>query len=660
MPPTRSPRIRSLLALLAFLPFGYASVTVYTTVGAATQTAAPLCIGASACDGNVLNPFPNPQPGQGLSQSVPVQLLSGGMQGLGIPVKADFQGFSIELSVANQVLGNQGNNTNPIFLNLMSNIVSRAGRVLVRVGGNSQESAAVVDSLPKDAAIEKINKDAFTPTLLLSPNLIEVMGNISNLVNVDWFIGLPFNDTNNPRTILAEISQKLLGNHLLGMQLGNEPDLYFNNGLRSANYTPQDYFNDFGQVLNDYKNDPNVPNSNIFVAPSVCCGQDIGWTPERVWDTGFLKSYVQNLAYLSVEHYPTNNCNSTGVAFDPNQILAQYILNHTAVIALSTPYVNSANIAQQNGKPFIMFETNTASCGGFSGLSDSFASTLWAVDYNMGMASSNISNALYHVGGESDYYNPFTPPPTNQSTFRQWTVGSTFYAALFAAEAFTQSGKAQVVDLLLNQANDFSPGYAIYEDGQPSRVVLINYLSDNGDGSANYTAYISVGGNSTGQANATPDHVKVKYLLAPDTNEKWNITWGTQTFGGPFESDGRIMGTEFIYTFACDTTNNVCPVTVPAPGAALVFLSDSAQQASEPTATVTYSTSVLTGHNTATIDPAVLATSNGQGGQHVLGLGTTSQESSTGGASPVVRTSAGLASMAVALGSVALFIMRRW
>jgi hypothetical protein len=68
----------------------------------------------------------------------------------------------------------------------------------------------------------------------------------------------------------------------------------------------------------------------------------------------------------------------------------------------------------------------------------------------------------------------------------------------------------------------------------------------------------------------------------------------TQTFGGPFGSDGRIQGQEFIYTVDCDTTNNVCPVTVPAPGAALVFLSPQAQKASEPTATLTYSTSLLT------------------------------------------------------------------
>ena len=52
-----------------------------------------------------------------------------------------------------------------------------------------------------------------------------------------------------------------------------------------------------------------------------------------------------------------------------------------------------------------MFETNTASCGGFPGVSDSFGSALWAVDYGLQMAYSNFSGALLHVGGVSDTYN---------------------------------------------------------------------------------------------------------------------------------------------------------------------------------------------------------------------------------------------------------------
>lgn len=89
---------------------------------------------------------------------------------------------------------------------------------------------------------------------------------------------------------------------------------------------------------------------------------------------------------------------------DPQQEFARY-LNHTAGKDIVSIYLNSTNIAQQAGKPFIMFETNTASCGGFPGISTSFGAALWAIDYGLTMAYSNFSHALLHVGGQNVYYN---------------------------------------------------------------------------------------------------------------------------------------------------------------------------------------------------------------------------------------------------------------
>lgn len=81
-----------------------------------------------------------------------------------------------------------------------------------------------------------------------------------------------------------------------------------------------------------------------------------------------------------------------------------------------------------------------------------------------------------------------------------------------------------------------------------------------------------------------------RYLIAPASNEKFDITWAGQTFGGPFEADGRLTGPESIVTLPCDQTNNVCAIQVPAPGAALVFLNGQALQESEQTTTQTFAT----------------------------------------------------------------------
>jgi hypothetical protein len=95
---------------------------------------------------------------------------------------------------------------------------------------------------------------------------------------------------------------------------------------------------------------------------------------------------------------------AVGDATDPQSIFANY-LNHTAARALVGPYLNSSGIARDYGLPLLMFETNTASCSGFLGISDSFGAALWALDYALQMAYVNFSGALLHSGGRNAYYN---------------------------------------------------------------------------------------------------------------------------------------------------------------------------------------------------------------------------------------------------------------
>ena len=61
------------------------------------------------------------------------------------------------------VVGINATFINVAFLNLMSIIAQRAGRVVVRIGGNSQETATLVDSLSDGKAIEKDKADSINP-----------------------------------------------------------------------------------------------------------------------------------------------------------------------------------------------------------------------------------------------------------------------------------------------------------------------------------------------------------------------------------------------------------------------------------------------------------------------------------------------------------------
>lgn len=97
--------MRVLLSLLLLSWQAYASVTIYTQVtfagGSANTTATSTYTAAAAYDPTSLSApaVPSPAP----ATQFPVQLYSGGMQGLSIPQTGAFVGFSVELSVADQI-----------------------------------------------------------------------------------------------------------------------------------------------------------------------------------------------------------------------------------------------------------------------------------------------------------------------------------------------------------------------------------------------------------------------------------------------------------------------------------------------------------------------------------------------------------------------------
>ncbi|KAJ7745669.1 glycoside hydrolase family 79 protein [Mycena metata] len=628
----------------SFLPVAWSSsVTVYyqrpfgatTTASASGSAAAASYTGAAAYDPTVLIPPmpPNPAPPTTFFQ----QLSSAPVPGLSIPQAGYFFGFSVEFSVILQVLGANSTRLAVPFLNLMSNIQARGGSVRVRVGGNTQDTATLVSSLADHKMMEKeaqdTNNPTHTPALLYTDDVLYMLANISALVNVEWYLGIPLNDTANLRLGIAEAGEAILGDKLIGFQVGNEPDQYTLHLHRPASYGPANYSSDFGIVDAALRADSKVATvDGKLLGPSLS-GQ---WQPQEMWDVNFIPDHKQSLAALSMSFYPNNNCaavfggpNATG-AVVPQQIFASY-LNHAAGQAIAANYISSTLLAQTSNLPFVMMETNSASCGGFPGVSNSFGSALWALDYGLQLAYSNFTTALLHVGGQGVYYNPFTPPPTNQSTFRDWTIGPIYYSVLAVAEAFGTSNQSRIIDLAMNGNNTFTPGYAIYDGAVLARLALFNYVSDSTGASA-YTATFAIGGGATGQPNGTPAQVKVKYLLAPSVSSKDNITWAGQTFGSAFESDGRLTGTEQIQTVTCKS-DNTCDIKVPSPGFALVFLTDTSTDAETYADVKTFPTTALTKTiNTLTIDPSVLATSNGQAGANFIPARTSNGKKKTSAA----------------------------
>ena len=150
-----------------------------------------------------------------------------------------------------------------------------------------------------------------------------MMANVSNIVDAHWFFGLSFNEsavetmsTNVP--LVAQTAQEMLGYHLLGLQLSNEPDLlvpllgflfytddyflhrYVDHNKRPEGWTVQNFTTEFDEVKNEILSDATLENKQFVIGPSVCCDK-VGFELDDVLATGWLDQNKDNLAYVAVQ-----------------------------------------------------------------------------------------------------------------------------------------------------------------------------------------------------------------------------------------------------------------------------------------------------------------------------------------------------------------------
>ncbi|BEJ16941.1 hypothetical protein CspHIS471_0603420 [Cutaneotrichosporon sp. HIS471] len=470
----------------------------FPTALATLSAAPPVYTGLAAYDPTrLIPPLPRLPPTTEVKVGIPVSPNTQGYP-LSKMQRGNFLGFSIELSIVPAIMGVSPTRLKPVFLNYMANIRNRAGAgPVIRVGGNTQEkSTLVTDGFPEGGTLQKI-KESLTPTntpiISYSLDLLYTLANVSSLVDAQWYFGLSFNQTSasgisGNMPLAAGYAQKILGSYLRGLGLGNEPDLYTRHRKRPGSWNMQDYINEFNTARGLIMSNPDVTNPQTLLGPSVCCRVP-GFDIADVLSTSWLNDNIDYLSAVTVQRYPTNNCKINGEIVKPQSVFHRY-LNHTNVQGLTADYLEASAIAQSRGKEMLMLEFNTASCGGFPGLSDSFGAAMWVADWAFQLAWGNFSTALMHVGGQNVYYNPFTPPPFT-AIGKQWTTGSIYYSTLVVAEAFGRTNTAQVIDLLPDGSDGFHPTYVVYENGAPSRVVLFNYVSDS-SGRSNYNAVISL------------------------------------------------------------------------------------------------------------------------------------------------------------------------
>ncbi len=376
--------------------------------------------------------------------SPPIATVDVQNQTLGNKIPADFVGLSIEVSAAGQGLATppaamqMGKPSQPlaeyvyslgvpgqpnsVFFKFMRNL----GPGVLRLGGNSQDNTCWN---PAAAPHPDWCKGA------IDAGYMQLYADAAAASGWNLILGLNLKQ-NSPTWALDEVvngvAKEIPASRVLGLEIGNEHDLFARDGSRPAGYTPAEDARDFLNYVQTFQKDA-AAKSYPVMGPATCCG----WrNPADL--AAFLDGVgPANLKLVTVHDYSATTCNNHIVTVE--ELLAPKLMAkfNDAAKALVAE-------AHKRNLPIALAETNSASCGGMKGVSNAFASTVWGLDWLFSSAEDGYTGVNFHIsyrtGGSA-----YKPVETTgwQDPSHRWHYRNTAQPLYYAMAMFAQNASGK-------------------------------------------------------------------------------------------------------------------------------------------------------------------------------------------------------------------------
>ena len=415
-----------------------------------------------------------PPPGQAVAITVNVNSSTPGHS-----VSPAFEGLSYETGIFDE---NPDflNENNTVFIQLIKNL----GTGVLRIGGDSSDETIWTGS----------KRNSSTPSNSLTTTDIDHLAAFSKAIGWPVIFGLNLGkfdaDTAAKEAVYID---KALKSNLYVLQSGNEPDV-FKLKLRNPDYN----FAKYQTEWNHYFSSVKKATSNVHFA-----GPDV--TPFNPgWVSSFAGSEHGNIHLIDSHYYATGPASNAAINY--NNIL-------TADPRLDSYLVQLSNISAKYRIPYRISECNSVFGGGKPGVSDAFASALWALDFMWTVAENNGQGVNFHGGPARFAYTPITMD-------NGLVTARPEYYAMLAFRYGAVGGK--VIPATIFNPRDFNnctTHACIYPDGTYA-VTLINKDTE----SFSFTV----------QLDKTRSNILVYRLLAPTITS----TTGTSFAGSNVNADG--------------------------------------------------------------------------------------------------------------------------
>ncbi|HUA27146.1 MAG TPA: glycosyl hydrolase family 79 C-terminal domain-containing protein [Steroidobacteraceae bacterium] len=364
---------------------------------------------------------------------------------LGNRIAPDFTGLSYETSQL----------SDPSFFSRENGPLAGFHRRLgaagvLRIGGNTSEfgvwSPAAAPIQPAAQALGPDTGRHPAPRRPVTPLAIRNLRAFLELSGWRLIYGLNMG-SESPETVAAEAAYVagIMGGRLVAFQLCNEPDLFHQNGLRPADYGYRQFAAEWRRYLHALRR--RLPHVSV-------AGPDTAGNTE--WLQRFADEQRHEVAFLSQHYY------AEGPPTDPSMTIGRLLGPSPR---LEAEFAAAAAARRRTGLPFRMAETNSCYQGGKPGVSDTFASALWAVDLMYQLARTGAIGVNFHGGGYG-WYAPVAGTRANGFVARPIYYGMLLFAVAGAGRL--------VMTELEGSADGSLAAHCLKTDDGTLKLVILN------------------------------------------------------------------------------------------------------------------------------------------------------------------------------------------
>jgi hypothetical protein len=299
------------------------------------------------------------------------------------PIRAGFVGVSVEFTALHSYTGSNPHHLNPAFEQLVRNLAPGQQPVL-RIGGDSTDWTwwPVAGIARSPGLSHRLTRSWLVRARKLLSDL-----HARGIVGVNLEAGIPALAAAEARALISGLGRR----RIQAIEIGNEPSNYARyawyrvGGLRVFGRGPGYGFSAFLEQFDAIRRQlPGVP----LAGPTL--GGD-GWLAHL---PTFLAA-EPSVSTVTLHRYPLHRC--FAIPGTPSVATLSNLLAPTASSAFFAPLRADALLAHAHHATLRLDELNSVSCGGKRGLSDRFASALWALDALFEAAKAGVDGVNIHT-----------------------------------------------------------------------------------------------------------------------------------------------------------------------------------------------------------------------------------------------------------------------